>query len=126
MRLPTEISARNQTIDHFIVSFAFFILESSHVLNTSFSDPTTIYITATRERRIEIFTIHLERNVFNPFSTQRLSTVVIIVVLGPEKQEEREVEISVQKVQEAKLVLNINKEERIISTDKINFFIAIN
>ncbi len=125
MRLPADIRARNQTIDHFIVSFAFFTLVSSPALSTRLSDPITINITAIRERRIDIFVIHLVISIFNPPSTQRFSVVVTIVVsvFELEKQEERDAEISVPNVQEAKLISNIKKEEKRKIKAKTIFFI---
>jgi hypothetical protein len=124
MRLPADIRARNQTIDHFIVSFAFFTLVSSPALSTRLSDPITINITAIRERRIDIFVIHLVISVFNPPSTQRFSFDVTIVVFELEKQEERDAEISVPNVQEAKLISNTKKEEKRKIKAKTIFFIS--
>jgi len=127
--LPAEIRARNQTIAHFIIFFSFFIFSSLQALSTISSEPTTIYITATRERRIEIFIIHLEIIFLNQLSsTQRFSFVVTIVVFESEKQEKREPETVApdEKVQSAKLILKTKKEEKIIVKIKRFFFISIN
>lgn len=122
MRLLRDIRARNHSDAHFIVSFHFFTLSSFHALVTSLNAPTTIYKTATKDKIIEIFFTQFAIITLSPSSTQRVSSVVTILVLELEKQFSREEEISVQKVQVAKVEEKIKKERK-NTRNKIIFFI---
>jgi hypothetical protein len=75
-----------------------------------------------KDKSIEIFFTQFAIIILNHPSTQRVSSVVTIFVFESEKQFSREEEISVQKVQVAK-VEEKTKKERKNTRNKIIFFI---